>query len=483
MSEFPISDVVTVNITRETLFPSREGFGVLLIAGTTDVIDQGERVRFYSSPEAVAADFSSIDEEQIAATAAFSQNPRPTLIAIGRVLTADAPGYIKGSGVGTLSAFQAVTDGEFEITIDGVANDISAIDFSSDTSLDQVAATIQAAIRAIATGGYTLATCVNEDGRFKITSGTITDVLPLTIVDPAVGTDISGSVYVNARMDVAVVIEAHTFVDFTGELDAIEERNDDWYGLALTRDLQTNDNYDDASVWAEARLKLLAAFDDSLIAKDSLSVLDLPFLNKAAGYSRTFTHWNNNGTTYPEVSEIIRILTVDYNVPNSSITLKFKQLPGITPITATPSERIALLDKNADIYVTRGGVNHVEEGKVAVGEFIDVIHSVDFMQTQIALQVFGLLFATSTKIPMTDAGVSQIEDAVRVVLDIAVAAGIIAEDVDEDGNIVPAFVITAPSVLSIPASQRAQRIAPAVTFTARLAGAIHFVTVVGTVTV
>ncbi|MEE9382846.1 MAG: DUF3383 family protein [Nannocystaceae bacterium] len=483
MSEFPISDVVTVNITRETLFPTREGFGVLLIAGTTDVIDQGERVRFYSSPEAVAADFSSTDEEQVAALAAFSQNPRPTLIAIGRVLTADAPGYVKGGAVGTLSAFQAVTDGEFEISIDAVANDITGVDFSSDNSIDEVAATIQAAIRAIATGGYTLATCVNEDGRFKISSGTITNVLPLTPIAVPTGTDISGTTYLNLQSNVSVVIEAHIFTDFTGELDAIEERNDDWYGLALTRDLQSNANYDAASIWAEARLKLLAAFDDSLIAKDSLSVLDLPFLNKASGYTRTFTHWNNDGTTYPEVSEIVRILTVDYNIPNSAITLKFQQLPGITAITATPSERNALLGKNAEIYVTRGGVNHVEEGKVAVGEFIDVIHSVDFMQTQIALQVFGLLFATSTKIPMTDSGVAQIEDAVKIVLDIATAAGIIAEDFDEDGNLVPAFVITAPSVLSIPPSQRAQRISPAVSFVARLAGAIHFVTVSGTVTV
>ena len=142
MSEFPLSDVITVNITRETLFPSREGFGTQMIAGTTDVIDHGERVRFYTTPEGVAADFASTDEERIAADTAFAQNPRPTLVAIGRILTADAAGYIKGSGVGTLSAFQAVTDGEFELTIDAVTNDISSMDFSSDLTLDDVAATI-----------------------------------------------------------------------------------------------------------------------------------------------------------------------------------------------------------------------------------------------------------------------------------------------------------------------------------------------------
>lgn len=483
MAEFPVSDIITVNITRETLFPSREGFGTQLIAGTTDVIDHGERVRFYTTPEAVAGDFASTDQEQLAANAAFAQDPRPTILAIGRVLSADAPGFIKGGAVGTLAAFQAISDGEFEISIDGDTQDISAIDFTSDSSLDDVAATIQTALRAIATGGYTLATCVNEDGRFKITSGTITDVIPLTIVDPAVGTDVSGATYINARSDVATVIEAHTFTDLAGELDAIRARNDDWYGLTFTRDLDTDANYLAGAAWVETNKKLFGAFDDSLIAKDSTSILDLLFKLQEFAYDRTFTAWNNNGTLYPEVSEMTRMLVTDYLVPSSAITLKFKKLPGITPVNLTPNERQTLIGKFAELYVTRGGVNMLEEGKVASGEFIDVIHSVDWLQDTIAFEVFGVLFTSATKIPMTDLGVAQIEAAVKVVLDIAVEARIIAEDFDDDGNLVPAYQIQTASVLDIQAAQRAQRIAPAVTFTARLAGAIHFASVVGTVTV
>ncbi len=484
-SEFPISDVVTVAITRETLFPTQEGFSVALLVGDTDVIDHGERVRFYTSPAAVAGDFASTDEESIAAGVAFSQNPRPAQIGIGRVVAADQAGYIRGGTPGTLAAFIAVTDGTFTIDIDGVEEDITGLNFSGDTTYANFAATLQTKIRAIASGGYTLATVeVTSSGAFKITSGTIgasSIVLPLTT--EGTGTDISGTLFINARLDVAVVIEGHAFTDFTGELNAIEARNDDWYGLALTRDLQSNANYIAASVWCEARTKLLAAFDNSLGGKDSLSSSDLAALNATAAYDRTFTHWNNDATTYAEVSELVRQVVVDYNVPNSAITLKFKKLPGVSPITATPNERATLLGKNAEIYVTRGGINAVEEGKVASGEFIDVIHSVDFMEQEIALSVFGELLTSATKVPMTDTGIAQIEGAVKVVLDIAVAAGIIASDVDDEGNIVAAYSIETASVLSTSAAQRASRVAPAVTFTARLAGAVHFASVVGTVTV
>ncbi len=486
-SEFPISDVVTVAITRETLFPTQEGFSVPLIAGNTDVIDHGERVRFYTSPAAVAGDFASTDEESIAAGVAFSQNPRPAQIGIGRVVAADQAGYIRGGAPGTVAAFVLITDGTFTISIDGVENDITGVDFSGDGSYTSIAATLQADIRAIAAGGFALATVEAVDpvvGPLKISSGTtgaLSSVSPLTT--EGTGTDISGAVYINARLDVAVVIEGHAFTDFAGELDAIEARNDDWYGLALTRDLQTNANYIAASVWCEARTKLLAAFDNSLGGKDSLSTSDLAALNATAAYDRTFTHWNNDGATYAEVSELVRQVVVDYNVPNSAITLKFKKLPGVSPITATPNERATLLGKNAEIYVTRGGINAVEEGKVASGEFIDVIHSVDFMEQEIALSVFGELLTSATKVPMTDTGIAQIEGAVKVVLDIAVAAGIIASDVDDEGNIVAAYSIETASVLSISAAQRASRVAPAVTFTARLAGAVHFASVVGTVTV
>ncbi|MCH7813222.1 MAG: DUF3383 family protein, partial [Planctomycetes bacterium] len=105
---------------------------------------------------------------------------------------------------------------------------------------------------------------------------------------------------------------------------------------------------------------------------------------------------------YPEVSELALLTTVDYEIPNSAITLKFKQLPGITPVSISTTQRNALLAKNYELYVQRGGVSMVEEGKVSSGEYIDIIHGVDWLGDTIAVRVFGELYVESKKVAMTD---------------------------------------------------------------------------------
>lgn len=483
-SEFPISDVITVNITRETLFPSRAGFGTINIIGTANVIDHGERIRFYTAITGVADDFLTTDEEYIGASAAFAQSPKPTRVGIGRVLTADAAGFVKGGAAGALAAFIAVTDGTFTISIDGAEEDITAMDFSSDVTLDDFADTIQTALRVPATGGFTSALCVNEGGRLKITSGTTgatSTVSPLTV--QGTGTDISGDGFINALIAVATVVDGVTYVDLATELSSIETANDDWYGMALTRDLNTTANYLAAAAWAETRKHILGAFDDSLIALDPANSNDLASQLKTLAYARTFTHWNHDAATYPEVSMLARLATVDYLIPNAAITLKFKTLPGIAPVSISSSQRTALITKRANVYVTRGGVNMLEEGNMASGEFIDVIHFVDWLEDAIAVDVFGTLSSSSTKVPMSDTGGAQIQATVKNVLDQGVTAGGLAKDFDENGDLQPAYTLSTVRVLTLPDSQRANRIGPPVTFGGRLGGAIHGGTISGTVTV
>jgi hypothetical protein len=242
-------------------------------------------------------------------------------------------------------------------------------------------------------------------------------------------------------------------------------------------------NYEAAAAFVEGRKKILAAFDDSLIALDPLSVGDLPYLLKASGYARTFCHWSSDSTKYPEVSALARLATVDYEIPGSAITLKFQQLPGITPVSITTSQRNSLITKNAQIYASRGGVSMLEEGKQCNGEFTDVIHGADWIEQTMAIRVFGELYVESNKIAMTDTGVARLESKVKEVLDTAVSADLIANDFDDAGKLQPAFTITTTSVLDHPQASRAARIGPPIIFEGRLSGAIHSQTITGVVTV
>lgn len=107
----------------------------------------------------------------------------------------DAAAYLTGgtSAQGTYGTWGAITDGEFAISIDGVDYELTGIDFTGVTDMDDVAGVIQTAIRA-ATGNEE--TVVWSTDHFVITSSISTDSSAVGVtssVTGGTGTDISGA--------------------------------------------------------------------------------------------------------------------------------------------------------------------------------------------------------------------------------------------------------------------------------------------------
>lgn len=96
-----LNDIVNVVITRESSGVSRAGFGTICIVGPNASF--GGRLQYYTDLESLAADLSGgvTDEEYLAASAVFSQNPKVTRVAIGRIDSGDA------SLTASLNAIQA----------------------------------------------------------------------------------------------------------------------------------------------------------------------------------------------------------------------------------------------------------------------------------------------------------------------------------------------------------------------------------------
>lgn len=104
------------------------------------------------------------------------------------------PAYLTGgsSATSNYATWEAVTDGEFAITIDGTARDITGIDFTGVTDMDEVAAAIQAAVRAVTSGTETVEW---DTDHFVISSGDATSSSAVSVtsaVSGGAGTDISG---------------------------------------------------------------------------------------------------------------------------------------------------------------------------------------------------------------------------------------------------------------------------------------------------
>lgn len=253
-------------------------------------------------------------------------------------------------------------------------------------------------------------------------------------------------------------------------LNAIAEENNDWYGLVAT----THDVDDQLAIaaWVESfsTSKIYGTSTSDPNALVALAETDVGFQLKALNRLRTFTFYTADVTQYPEAA----MFAVGLGPDPGTITWAFKDFSGITPadnLTTTQSTNAQA--KNYLLYQTVGGVQITENPKTAQGEWIDIVHGVDWLTARITERIFGLL-VNSPKVPFTDAGITSIVAEISAQLSIATSVGFLTED--------KPYEVIAPKAIEVPNADKAARTLNGVKFTGYLAGAIHFVGVQGVVT-
>lgn len=146
----PISRLVRVLINLAPIAAARRSFGVLMVAGDSDVINGLERFRTYDSIEGVGEDFGVDAPEYKAAQAYFGQTPKPRTIMIGRwIRTASAAlniGGILSAADQSISNWTAISSGGFVIVVDGVTKTLTSLDFTGVTNLNGVATVINSSL-------------------------------------------------------------------------------------------------------------------------------------------------------------------------------------------------------------------------------------------------------------------------------------------------------------------------------------------------
>lgn len=431
-----LEDIVNVQISRETASVSRQGFGTPLILG----INKGftALAATYSSLAAVAEDFSTTSKEYKAAQAFFSQSPKVVQVKIGRRATSDTA---------VITVDTVVDSTTYTCTINGTV-------FSVNSGVGATAASIAGLLEtAINAGSEPVTATDNLDGTYDLDA------------------DVASTAY-SVKVDVNQSAAFTTSTTADADLASISGEDDDWYGLVYTE--RTQSDVEAIAGYIETVRKIFGtASADADIAgtTDAADTTTVAAVLKAAAYARTFVMYLSNAATqYPEAALLGVLLPLD----PGSYTAKFKTLSGITRDVNTSTQRTNILAKNATQYTTVGGQNITEDGKVSEGEFIDVIIFVDWLEARITEGVYGKLVNTP-KLPFTDAGIGVVEAEINKVLQDGITLGGIAPD--------PAFSISVPKAADVSAGDKAARTLNNVTFQATLAGAIHAVTINGTVTV
>lgn len=482
-----VNNVVRVSINLSPTAAATRDFGALLIIGPTDVIDVSQRIRSYSDLDGVAADFGTTVPEYYAASLFFSQSPQPAILYIGRWAQTATKAVLNG-GVLTASeqlmpAWTTITAGSFKITVDGTVKTLTALDFSAQTNLNGVASVITTALAT--------ATCVWDatSNKFTIRSNSTGATSTLSYATPhTTGTDISGLLKLTEATASAPVagIAAETLASAMATFANISA---DWYGITVASATTPADNDILAAAAFIEGASVSHIFGITLTnttALDGTITNDLPSLLKAAGYKRTTTQYSSS-SRYAVASMIGRAFTVDFTANNTTITLKFKQEPGVAAETLTQTQANALDGKNVNYFVNYANDTAIiQQGVMANGYFFDEVHGTDWLQNYIQTGVYNLLYQSTTKIPQTDAGVNQIVNAIDACLSQAVNNGLVAPGVWNAGGfgelsqgdtLETGYYIYAPKVATQSQSDREARKSPTIQVAVKLAGAIHSVDV------
>jgi len=239
-----------------------------------------------------------------------------------------------------------------------------------------------------------------------------------------------------------------------------EDADGDFYGLLLLTD--------DAKEYLEladaiSDKKLLAGID---LDKDNQHLAEE--LKGSLGARRIFSIYKEDPEDYPAAAWMGRMLCQS---PGSS-SWAYKDLIGIkkSKLNTTITEGLKKLNINRHIDINDKGVTL--DGKVASGEYIDIIHGIDWLHVRIQERIFRLLMLNE-KIPYTLKGIDLVRSELIAQLDEGVARGLLAAD--------PPPEVSIPNIETIPKAKKEQRILPDVSFCARLAGAIHTIEIRGTV--
>ncbi len=442
----PINEVVQVSITANSKTPSRRGFGTPLVL--TYHTRFAEAYRVYTDLAGMAADgFTSYDEAYRKASALFAQNPTVEQVVVGRLPS--APAFT------TLVTVTSAVEGQHVMfkVVEPATGVVQQIDYTipASATTTTVATAIELLVEAFT-------------GVDSSSAGAA-----ITITPTVAGRKVHVYDLVNAT-----VAETTADAGFDDELTALQALNDDWYFILIGSSSPAN--VAAVSAWALANPPKLFFWDSSDSSLPA-GVTTSGTIGETAAALKAASNNRSIGIYHPISTEAAAAAWVGVGAPPDpgSITWALKTLLGVTAKSLTATQRVNLEAVNVNHYQPVRSIPVTRKGVVASGEWIDVIHGIDALTADMQESVFALL-ANSLKVPFTGAGLDVIQSATETSLKRFEGSD------DQPGLLIPRqSKVIMPALSSISTADKAARQLKNVRFTALLAGAIHFVSIVGTV--
>ncbi len=443
----PIEDIVSVVISKVSVYPSSPGFGTPLLYGYHSVFP--ERYRIYSDLSEMLEDgfTTSMDVYRMAA-AVFAQNPNVPRIVVGRKLT--APSFVT-----QVTATSAVEGAHVRFkVIEPVTGTEQQIDYTipGSATTTTVATAIELLVEAFA-------------GVDSTSTGAVISITP-TVAGRKV------HVY---DLENATVAETTADADYDDELASFQLVYDDFYGVAI--DSKSSANVLKVADWAassESPKLYVAALSNTTQTSNALDTTTVVADSLIADSNERTSIWFSfDSDDHLDAAVLGMGLTSD----PGSITWANQQLLNVTARPLSTTQRNELAASNVNYFIPIRGRNITQLGVVTSGEYIDIIHGLDALKADIQTSVFNVLTGRD-KVPYTLPGFTIIEGAIM---------GSLKRFEPSDANgtasllVYKSGAVKMPDLSTVSQADKSSRTLRNVKFTAQLAGAVHHCVIMGQV--
>jgi len=489
-----LANVVTVSMLPPGRTASRTNMNIVtILTSELGVLSSANRRIVYLDLVSVANDFGTSSPTYEYAKILFSQTKNP----------ANSGGYLvasfwrasdenvlatNGKLVGgqlsesvVIPTLQKVSDGSFDITVDGVVQNVTALDFRTALTLSDVVTMLDKAITGAA------ATLVNQ--AIVITSATTGATSSVSLLGTgAVGTFIGETLNLASGTGAVATVGTApiTLLAETKETALTEALKLEPFRGAVFIDNPTDVESVALSTWAKANDVIIYDVMDSPLNLQ-VSTTNVVWNITSSGGENYRMIYRKDGNRKTAVAYMARIHTVNFNNENSAITMNLKELAGITPEDYTQTEINDAKKVGLDLYTYLGGIPKLLTS--GANGYVDNVYNFIAIKHFVQIDLFNLLGTSATKLAQIDRDVDKVVDTVEATLSTFKRANVIGDgtwtladtfgDVDTfHRNIAQnGYYVMAGSLATQSSADRNARKSPPIQIAFKNAGAMHTVDV------
>lgn len=375
-----------------------------------------------------------------------------------------------------ISAFQAVSNGQLTINIDGQDYIAEGLNFSAISQIDDIVTVLEAI------GLDCDIAVVSNKIQFKSRRAGADGNVTVKATEDVTGVDISTANYLNSATMVTVA-----GANASGEklVDAIPQADEvGYFGGILTTQVCDNDTVIENATYIDATDHIYYEATSSL---KNIGVLGAEIQSATLTQTRLVAYSLDgaDGAKRAIASYATVAQSSNYSGNDTALTMNLKELTGIKPDTNLSQTYYSLAKQyGVDIYGQTEGLACVYS--FTNGDFTDEATNTLWLKKALEVSGFNYLRKTNTKIPQTEAGMTGLKNAYETRCIQGVRNGVIGVGLEWNDSVPfgdPAdflrnirekgYYIYSLPIAKQAQAERADRVAPVVQIAVKLSGAIH----------